>query len=63
MPRSAYDFDSILRRMSAEELRREIHKCAEKECEHGMPAKARRSWKEGKQRAEAELARRSETAG
>lgn len=60
MPRSAYD--SILRRMTLDDLRREIAKCAAKECERGMPAKARRSWKQAKARAEAELARRSETA-
>jgi hypothetical protein len=63
MPRSAYDFDSILRRMTIEELRREVVKCAGKERERGMPAKARRSWKEAKERADAELVRRSQSGG
>ncbi|MDB5325758.1 MAG: hypothetical protein JWM57_1327 [Phycisphaerales bacterium] len=58
MPRSAYDYPSIHRRMTVEELRKAIKQYAAKETEHGLAAKARRSWKELKHQAEAELSRR-----
>jgi len=51
-----------LRAMSVAELKRQIAECVAEEEKRGKPNKARRSWKLAKQDAQAELARRSESA-